>query len=66
MSPRGGHFVKGDISAFDAPFFKMSGIEAKAMDPQLRLLLETTYHAFESGPSLFMRNSFSKHPLTLR
>ncbi|PNY29025.1 Polyketide synthase [Tolypocladium capitatum] len=49
VSPRGGHFVKGDISAFDAPFFKMSSVEAKAMDPQLRLLLETTYHAFESA-----------------
>lgn len=27
----------------------MSAAEAKAMDPQLRILLETTYHAFESG-----------------
>lgn len=51
MSSRGGHFLKGDISAFDAAFFKMSGAEAKAMDPQLRLLLETAYHAFESGSS---------------
>ncbi|XP_044721361.1 KR domain-containing protein [Hirsutella rhossiliensis] len=43
------HFIKGDISTFDAPFFKMSSVEAKAMDPQLRLLLETTYHAFENA-----------------
>ncbi|KAK7714826.1 putative PKS-like protein biosynthetic cluster [Diaporthe eres] len=49
VTARGGHFIKGDISAFDAPFFKMSAAEAKAMDPQLRILLETTYHAFESA-----------------
>ncbi|KAG6361100.1 hypothetical protein INS49_009324 [Diaporthe citri] len=49
VTARGGHFIKGDISAFDAPFFKMSAAEAKAMDPQLRVLLETTYHAFESA-----------------
>ncbi|KAI1800249.1 hypothetical protein F4811DRAFT_556979 [Daldinia bambusicola] len=49
VSGRGGHYIDGDISAFDAPFFTMSGTEAKAMDPQLRLLLETTYHALESA-----------------
>ncbi|KAI1091033.1 hypothetical protein F5B19DRAFT_484177 [Rostrohypoxylon terebratum] len=46
---RGGHFLKSDISAFDAPFFSMSAAEAKAMDPQIRLLLETSYHAWESA-----------------
>lgn len=49
MSCRGGHFLKNDISAFDAPFFSTSTNEAKAMDPQMRLLLETSYHAFEAG-----------------
>ncbi|KAI1772330.1 hypothetical protein F4818DRAFT_444554 [Hypoxylon cercidicola] len=49
MPCRGGHFLKEDVSAFDAPFFAMSATEAKAMDPQLRLLLETTYHALESA-----------------
>ncbi|KAK6948366.1 hypothetical protein Daesc_010132 [Daldinia eschscholtzii] len=49
VSARGGHYIDGDISAFDAPFFTMSGTEARAMDPQLRLLLETTYHALESA-----------------
>ncbi|KAL7629617.1 hypothetical protein AAE478_001139 [Parahypoxylon ruwenzoriense] len=48
-SARGGHFLKGDVSAFDAPFFSMSAAEARAMDPQLRLLLETSYHAWESA-----------------
>ncbi|KAI1452633.1 hypothetical protein F4805DRAFT_472261 [Annulohypoxylon moriforme] len=48
-SARGGHFLKEDVSAFDAPFFSMSAAEAKAMDPQLRLLLETSYHAWESA-----------------
>ncbi|KAF2012105.1 polyketide synthase [Aaosphaeria arxii CBS 175.79] len=49
VSCRGGHFIKGDISAFDAPFFAMSPAEARAMDPQLRLMLETAYHALESA-----------------
>ncbi|KAI1080984.1 hypothetical protein F5B20DRAFT_588940 [Whalleya microplaca] len=46
---RGGHYLTGDIAAFDAPFFAISSTEAKAMDPQLRLLLETSYHALESA-----------------
>jgi hypothetical protein len=29
----------------------MSPAEAKAMDPQLRLMLETAYHALDSGRS---------------
>lgn len=41
--------MKGDVAEFDASFFKMNAVEAEGMDPQLRLLLETTYHAFESG-----------------
>ncbi|RYO75255.1 hypothetical protein DL764_010541 [Monosporascus ibericus] len=49
VTSRGGHFIAGDIAAFDAPFFTMGTAEAKAMDPQLRLLLETTYHALESA-----------------
>ncbi|KAI0383268.1 hypothetical protein F5Y04DRAFT_269991 [Hypomontagnella monticulosa] len=48
-SARGGHFLNADVSAFDAPFFSMSAAEANAMDPQLRLLLETSYHALESA-----------------
>lgn len=45
---RGGHFLTQDISAFDAEFFHISPAEAQAMDPQQRVLLETTYDAFES------------------
>jgi acyl transferase domain-containing protein len=45
----GGHFLTEDISLFDAPFFNITPEEAKAMDPQLRLQLETSYEALESA-----------------
>lgn len=46
---RGGHFLDQNIAAFDAEFFGISPIEAKSMDPQQRILLETSYEAFESS-----------------
>ncbi|KAE8385188.1 ketoacyl-synt-domain-containing protein [Aspergillus alliaceus] len=46
---RGGHFLQDDISRFDAPFFNINPAEAKAMDPQMRLLLESAYEAFENS-----------------
>ena len=46
---RSGHFMTGDISAFDAPFFSITANEAKSMDPQQRLGLEVAYEAFENG-----------------
>ncbi|KAI9742337.1 MAG: hypothetical protein M1818_003870 [Claussenomyces sp. TS43310] len=49
MNARGGHFLKEDISLFDAPFFSMPPAEAVCMDPQQRSLLECTYHAFENA-----------------
>ena len=39
-------FVEG-LDQFDASFFRISPIEARNMDPQLRMLLETTWHAIE-------------------
>ncbi|KAM3158720.1 hypothetical protein ABEW05_000751 [Botrytis cinerea] len=46
---RGGNFLKGDLAAFDPSFFSITAEEAKAMDPQHRLLLETTYQALENA-----------------
>lgn len=46
---RRGHFLKEDIAAFDAPFFSIKPVEAESMDPQQRILLETSYRALENG-----------------
>ncbi|EPE26975.1 Thiolase-like protein [Glarea lozoyensis ATCC 20868] len=46
---RGGHFLEGDISAFDAPFFSISPAEASEMDPLQRGLLECSYRALENA-----------------
>ena len=48
MNVRGGHFMKEDIAAFDAPFFQMTPMEAASMDPMQRWLLEATYEALEN------------------
>ncbi|KAI1371047.1 hypothetical protein F4677DRAFT_464565 [Hypoxylon crocopeplum] len=49
INARGGHFLKEDIAAFDAPFFSMNPSEVECMDPQQRCLLETSYHALENA-----------------
>ncbi|KAK7214382.1 hypothetical protein V2G26_002385 [Clonostachys chloroleuca] len=49
LSGRGGHFMNIDPEAFDAPFFSVTAKEAAAMDPQQRILLETSFHAFENA-----------------
>lgn len=49
LNTRGGHFVRGDLSAFDAPFFSIPRTEANSLDPQQRGLLECTYHALENA-----------------
>ncbi|RDA90934.1 hypothetical protein CP533_5339 [Ophiocordyceps camponoti-saundersi (nom. inval.)] len=46
---RGGHFIKEDLSAFDADFFSISPAEAASMDPAQRWLLETAYRALENA-----------------
>ena len=46
---RGGHFLKQSLGSFDAEFFGINPLEAAAMDPAQRILLETTFHAFESA-----------------
>ncbi|PVI00072.1 polyketide synthase PksD [Periconia macrospinosa] len=45
----GAHFLSEDPTVFDAPFFSISSKEAASMDPQQRMLLETSYHALENA-----------------
>ncbi|KAJ5644416.1 hypothetical protein N7507_010427 [Penicillium longicatenatum] len=49
FTPRGGHFLKEDVSLFDAGFFSFSADEASALDPQQRQILEVTYGALENA-----------------
>ncbi|KAK2057699.1 hypothetical protein LY76DRAFT_656636 [Colletotrichum caudatum] len=46
---KSGHFIKQDVSKFDATFFGISSAEAAAMDPQHRLMTEVAYEAVESA-----------------
>jgi acyl transferase domain-containing protein/enoyl-CoA hydratase/carnithine racemase/aryl carrier-like protein/SAM-dependent methyltransferase len=45
---RWGGFI-GDIDKFDPLFFRIAPREAKKIDPQERLFLETSYHAIEDS-----------------
>ena len=45
---RHGGYV-GGIDEFDAPFFSIRPIEARTMDPQQRMLLETSWQALEDA-----------------
>ena len=47
-SSRVGAFVEG-IDRFDAGFFRIRPIEARMMDPQQRMLLETSWQALEDA-----------------
>lgn len=49
MNTKGGYFLEDDVSAFDASFFNLSSETASAMDPQMRLQLESVYEATEDG-----------------
>jgi zearalenone synthase (highly reducing iterative type I polyketide synthase) len=44
---QGAHFLKDDISKFDANFFGLPKIEAEAIDPQHRIMIEVAYEALE-------------------
>lgn len=46
---QGGHFINEDLAGFDAPFFNISAAEARAIDPQQRLILESAFEAIESA-----------------
>ncbi|PSN74707.1 reducing type I polyketide synthase [Corynespora cassiicola Philippines] len=49
MLARGGNFLKEDPAKFDSSFFSIPAYEAISMDPQQRILLETTYKALENA-----------------
>ncbi|KAF3768085.1 hypothetical protein M406DRAFT_80584 [Cryphonectria parasitica EP155] len=49
LNAQSSYFLKEDISHFDARFFNCTPSEAHTMDPQGRLLLETSYEALESA-----------------
>ncbi|KAI0153232.1 putative polyketide synthase, partial [Xylariaceae sp. FL1272] len=44
-----GYFLDEDVGAFDAEFFGIRPAEARALDPQQRMLLEVVYEALESA-----------------
>lgn len=48
-SVRNGHFITGDLGAWDAPFFNITASEAEAMDPSQRLTLEAAFRALENA-----------------
>ena len=49
LAADGGHYLEQDVKSFDAPFFNITTKEAKAMDPQARMLLECSYEALENA-----------------
>ncbi|KAL0933408.1 polyketide synthase [Colletotrichum truncatum] len=45
----GAHFIQDDVSKFDASFFNFTSEIANAMDPQIRMLLESVFEASENA-----------------
>jgi acyl transferase domain-containing protein len=46
---RHSYVLEEDVTAFDTEFFGIKPVEAKAIDPQQRLLMETVYEGLESA-----------------
>ncbi|KAF2729917.1 ketoacyl-synt-domain-containing protein [Polyplosphaeria fusca] len=46
---KGACFLDDDIGLFDAAFFNLPAETAACLDPQFRLMLESTYEAFENA-----------------
>ncbi|KAK5993761.1 Highly reducing polyketide synthase cm3B [Cladobotryum mycophilum] len=49
VNSRGLHLLQQDPAVFDNDFFGISGLEAKAIDPNQRLMLEVAYETFENA-----------------
>ncbi|KAJ5752227.1 hypothetical protein N7520_009144 [Penicillium odoratum] len=49
FNTRGFHLLKQDPAVFDNDFFAINGVEAKAMDPHHRMMLEVAYETFEDA-----------------
>jgi acyl transferase domain-containing protein len=49
ISSKGAHFLPGDVYEFDTAFFNLKADEARAMDPQHRLMLECAFEAAEAA-----------------
>lgn len=47
FNTKGLYLLRQDVTHFDNQFFNISPVEAKAIDPQQRLMLEVAYEAFE-------------------
>lgn len=49
IAAKGAHFLDQHLAAFDAGFFAMPSMEAEALDPQQRVVLEVAWEALENA-----------------
>ncbi|KAK8144539.1 hypothetical protein G3M48_005656 [Beauveria asiatica] len=49
FNTRGLHLLRQDPAVFDNDFFGISGLEAEAIDPNQRMMLELAYETFENA-----------------